>query len=156
METYRTAMALMRELFGRDYTFALATTEGKVPSVRFVDTFYDGAAFYVVTHERSQKVKELTKNPNVALCNKLYRFSGTARNIGHPHKAENGAIRGKLMQVFEPWYLAHNNEDDPGMCYVRIMPEYGFIYQDGTGYKIDFEKKTAERFPFDFDLAPMV
>ena len=38
------------------------------------------------------------------------------------------------------------------MCYVKIELDSGFFYKDGIGYKVDFQTKTAEEFPFDFDV----
>lgn len=146
---------VMNELFAKDYQFAMATVKDNVPSNRFVDTYYDKGAFYVVTYLKSQKVQELISNSTVSLCNKLYRFSGNAYNIGHPLLEENKEIREKLIKVFEPWYFAHNNEDDENMCYVRIDLKDGFFYKDGVGYKVNFQQKTAEQFPFDFDIIPL-
>jgi hypothetical protein len=31
----------------------------------------------------------------------------------------------------------------------------GFFYKDGTGYKVKFQLKEAEKFPFNFDIVPM-
>lgn len=152
MTTFEKSLNVLEELFARDYQFALATSINNIPSIRFVDTFYDGAAFYIVTYTKSQKVQELEKNAEVSLCNKLYRFSGLAYNVGHPLKEENHAIREKLIKAFDPWYFAHNNENDENMCYVKIELKHGFFYKDGTGYKVDFENKTAEEIPFTFDI----
>ena len=120
MNVYEKSIHVMNELFARDYQFAMATVKDNTPSVRFVDTFYESGSFYVVTHSKSQKVQELKINNQVSLCNKLYRFSGSGYNIGHPLLTENRAIREKLIKVFEPWYFAHNNENDENMCYVKI------------------------------------
>ena len=153
MTTYEKSLNVLDELFAKDYQFALATSNDNLPSVRFVDTFYYNGAFYIVTYAKSQKVKDIEKNPEISMCNKLYRFRGTARNIGHPLSEKNHAIRENLIKVFEPWYFAHNNENDENMCYVRIELKQGFFYKDGTGYKVDFEKRKAEEFPFAFDIA---
>ncbi len=72
--------------------------------------------------------------------------------LGHPLKDENKIIRSKLIEVFSPWYFEHNDETDENMCYVKIEPDSGFFYKDGTGYKVDFNSKTAEEFPFEFDI----
>jgi hypothetical protein len=88
----------------------------------------------------------------VELCRDAYSFTGKAINAGHPLKAENAEIRKKLIKVFEPWYFKHNDENDSGMCYLKIIPERGFIYNDGTGYKIDITNKTAVEFPFVYDI----
>ncbi|HAQ40625.1 MAG TPA: pyridoxamine 5-phosphate oxidase [Clostridiales bacterium] len=152
MTTYEKSLNILEELFAKDYQFALATSNDNVPSVRFVDTFYNNGAFYVVTYAKSKKVKDIEKNPEVSMCNKLYRFSGTAYNIGHPLLEENHSIRKKLIEVFDPWYFAHNNEKDENMCYVKIELKQGFFYKDNIGYNVDFEKRKAEEFPFTFDI----
>lgn len=151
MDIYEKALQIMNELFAKDCQFAMATVKGNKPSVRIVDTFFENDSFYVVTYSKSQKVQELEENSQVSLCNEFYRFSGNAYNIGHPLLLENKAIREKLIKVFEPWYFAHNNEDDENMCYVKIEVKEGFFYKDGIGYKVNFQLKEAEQFPFDFD-----
>lgn len=152
MDTFEKSIQVLEELFAKDYQFALATSEDNVPSVRFVDTFYDNGAFYVVTYANSLKVLEIEGNDKVALCNQCYRFSGVAHNIGHPLLEENKEIRAKLIKVFEPWYFKHNNENDKNMCYVKIQLRHGFFYKDGTGYDVDFISKKAKEFPFTFDI----
>lgn len=152
MKTYEKANQVMVDLFQKDYQFALATVKDNVPSVRYIDTYYDNEAFYVVTYLKSQKAQEILKNQHVALCHNLYRFNGKAYYIGHPKKDENQEIREKLIKAFEPWYFAHNNEEDENMAYVKIELEDGFVYNNGIGYKVDFKNREAEEFPFDFNV----
>ena len=151
MGTYEKSIGVINELFAGDYQFALATSSNNMPSVRFVDTFYDNGSFYIVTDGKSKKVKDIEDNPNVALCNKQYRFNGMAYNIGHPLESQNAEIREKLLIAFEPWYFKHNNEEDKNMCYVKVELSSGFFYKDGTGYLVDFINHEAEEFPFEFD-----
>lgn len=152
MSKYENAMAVMEELFSKDCTFALATSNDTRPSVRMIDTYYENGSFYVVTYAGSDKVKDLEVNNKVALCSEGYRFEGSAFVIGHPLAPENSRIRETLIQIFEPWYFKHNNEKDEAMCYVKIDLESGFFYKDGTGYKVDYVNRTAEAFPFVFDI----
>lgn len=156
MEIYEKALFTMNELFAKDYQFAMATVKDNIPSVRFVDTFFEDDSFYVVTYSNSQKVRELEDNSQVSLCNEFYRFSGNAYNIGHPLLLENREIREKLIKVFEPWYFAHNNENDENMCYVKIELKEGFLYKDGIGYKVNFQLKEVEQIPFDLDSEPIL
>ena len=142
----------MKELFERDYQFALATVNNNIPSVRFIDTYYDDGCFYIVTYATSKKVKEIEMNKNVSLCNKSYSFNGEAFNLGHPLKPNNSGIREKLIHAFEPWYFKHNNESDENMCYVKVELKNGFFYKDGVGYKVDFLVQQASEFPFEFDI----
>lgn len=152
MDTYKKALEVMEELFAKDMQFAMATVTANKPSIRIVDTYYDSGSFFVVTYAQTQKVLELTENPMVALCSERYRFEGNAINLGHPLKSENQEIREKLIKVFEPWYFAHNNEEDDQMCYVKIELGAGFFYKEGRGYKVNFKTSEAEDFPFDFDI----
>jgi hypothetical protein len=82
----------------------------------------------------------------------LLRFNGKAYDMGHPLKEENLEIRRELIKVFEPWYFAHNDENDENMCYVRIDLESGFFNKDGKAYKVDFINKTTSVFPFEVDI----
>jgi general stress protein 26 len=126
----------------------LATVKDNKPSNRVVDTYYEDGVFWVVTYGLSNKVKAIEENCNVALCNNFYSFKGSAFNVGHPLKEENKKIRERLIKEFEPWYFAHNNENDENMCYVKIVLTEGFFHKDGQGYKVDFTNKKAEEFPF--------
>jgi general stress protein 26 len=151
MDMYEKAMEVMEELFAKDCVFAMATAQDNRPSVRFVDTFFQDGSFFVVTHAKTQKVRELETNSHVALSNHFYRFSGYAHNIGHPLTPENQELRSKLIEVFEPWYFPHNDENDQDMCYVRIELVEGFFCKDGMGYAVNFLEKMVEVFPFDRD-----
>lgn len=152
MSDFKRAMSVMAELFGKDCVFALATADGNVPFVRMVDAYYENGAFYVVTCADSQKVGELEANERVSMCAEACRFSGIARNIGHPLSPQNAAIRQSLTRVFAPWYFKHNDEGNEKMCYVKIEPHRGFFYLNGTGYDVDFENKEVKSFPFVFDI----
>lgn len=152
MGSYEESLRVMEHLFQKDTQFALATVKDEVPSLRFVDVYYEDAAFYIVTYGKSRKVQEITENPNVALCKNLYSFQGKASNIGHPLQEENKEIRKHLVNAFEPWYFEHNNEEDQQMCYVKVELTNGFFYEKGTAYRVDFLKKEVESFPFTFDI----
>ena len=152
MTDFENAVCVMKERFGRDYQFALSTCVDNIPSSRFVDTYFDGESFYIVTYRLSRKAAEIAANLNVSLCSRqMNTFSGKAHIIGHPLDPENAQIRSELIKVFEPWYFKHNNEADENMCYIRINPTAGFFHQDGTGYQINFTEKTVRAFPFTFD-----
>lgn len=153
MDVFAKAIIIMSELFAKDYQFAIATADSNIPSVRFVDTYFDGKYFYFVSNEKSKKVSEIRTNPRISLTSrKSYSFCGIAHNIGHPSLPKNKELRETLISVFHKWYFEHNNEDDETVCYVRIQPKTGFFHKDGTGYEIDFENKTVKTFPFAFTI----
>ncbi len=145
------SLKVMEELFAKDCIFALATSEDNVPSVRYVDTYYQDRAFYIVAYKATQKGKEINKNENVALCHMGHRFTGRATIIGHPLLKKNEEIREKLIKVFSKWYFEHNNEDHKAMCYIKVDLDTGFFDKDGTGYKVDFRNSKVKTFPFSMD-----
>ena len=55
------AERIMMERFGKDTVIALATMENDVPSVRYVNAYYEHGAFYIITHALSNKIKHLEK-----------------------------------------------------------------------------------------------
>lgn len=144
----------LEALFGKDSTFVLATAADCVPSARVVDAYYQDGVFWIVTYAETAKVKEIEANPHVALCNNFHSFKGIARNAGHPLREENKAIREKLIQVFEPWYFEHNNENDEGMCYVEVKLVWGTFHWQGKGWRVNFEEGTVEEYPFAPEIAP--
>ncbi len=149
MSMYEQSLEIMKELFSKDFTFSFATAKDNIPSVRVVDTYYDNEAFWIVTYSKSNKVIEIESNPNAALCSDLYSFKGKAFNVGHPLNENNKEIREKLIKAFQPWYFKANNEDDENMCYLKFVPEEGFFYKNGTGYKPNFINKEVKKFPFE-------
>lgn len=153
MDNYLKALNAMNEKFGCDYQFVLATVSDNRATQRFVDAYYDGERFYIVAYALSGKVRDITENPAVSLYGRnAHCFSGTAEVLGHPLKSENKPIRDKLIDVFSEWYFLHNNEFDENMCFIGITPEKGFFHKDGVGYCIDFNKKTADIAPFEFNF----
>lgn len=155
MAKFEKTIDILEEHFGGDYIYVFATSNDNIPSTRVVDAYYDNGAFWIVTYGTTRKVKELEKNPNVSLCNNFHVFNGKAYNVGHPLDESNKKIREKLIKVFEPWYFAHNNEEDKDMCYVKIEPETGFFHKDKSGYRIDFVNKKVEEIPFTPDCDKM-
>lgn len=149
MDEYRQCLEVMKELFSKDLTYSFATVKDNVPSLRVIDAYYDNEAFWIVTYSQSRKVIEIENNPHAALCNNLYSFQGKAFNAGHPLNENNKEIREKIIKVFHSWYFDHNDENDEHMCYVKFVPQRGFFYKNGTGYKPDFIHKKVEKFPFE-------
>lgn len=59
---------IMIERFEKDNIIALATMEAGIPCVRNVNAFYEDGAFYVITYALSNKIKQIEKNPAVAIA----------------------------------------------------------------------------------------
>ena len=88
--------AIIQERFGKDSLIALATVDGDIPAVRTVNTVYIDGAFYVVTYALSGKMKQIAKNPTVAICGDWFTAHGVGENLGHVLLEENQNIMEKL------------------------------------------------------------
>ena len=135
----REAEQILVERFGRDTVIALATTENGVPHVRSVNAFYENRAFYVLTYAMSAKMKQIEKNPVVAISGEWFTAHGRGVNLGYFGKDENSAIAQKMRLVFAEWIdNGHNNFSDENTCILRIELTDGLLLSHGTRYEIDF------------------
>lgn len=133
------AEQIMNERFGKDSVIALATTENGVPYVRNVNAYYENGAFYVITHGLSDKMKQIEKNPVVAVAGEWFTAHGTGENLGYFGRPENSEIAGKLKKVFAEWIdNGHNDFDDVNTCILRIELTDGVFLFHGTRIEIDF------------------
>ena len=162
MSAYKETLQTLDTKFGsKDILFALSTIAAKQenntprPTVRLVDACYEDGALYIVTNGQSNKIQEVERNPNVALClasptdksGNLENFTaeGIGENLGWVRKAENVAIMEKVRKTFAAWYHIANNDDNENTCLLRIRLTKGlwFDAHKGEGTEINFVKKTA-------------
>lgn len=130
---------IMVERFGKDNVIALATTENGIPYVRNVNAFYENKAFYVITYGLSNKMKQIEKNPVVAIAGDWFTAHGKGVNLGFFGKDENAEIAEKLRLVFAEWIEnGHNDFSDENTCILCIKLTDGLLLSHGTGYEIDF------------------
>ena len=132
---------IMIDRFGKDSIIALATTEDAKPYVRSVNAFYESGSFYVLTYGLSNKMKQIEKNPNIAIAGDWFTAHGTGENLGYFCKEENKDMAEKLRKAFATWIdNGHNNFDDENTCILQIELTNGLLLSHGTRYEIDFMK----------------
>ncbi len=135
------AEKIMTERFGKDSNIALATTIDNKPYVRNVNSFYDNGSFYVLTYGLSNKMKQIQKNPIVAIAGDWFTANGKGINLGYFGKKENTEIADKMKVVFFEWINnGHNNFEDENTCILQIELTDGVLLSHGTRYDIDFTK----------------
>jgi general stress protein 26 len=134
-------LKIVAERFGRDSVISVATMNGNRPDVRMVNAYYMDGAFYVVTYALSNKMKQIEKNPETAVCGEWFTAHGVGENIGHPRDDKNMELMGKLRAAFAEWYdNGHTDENDPNTCILRVRLSDAVIFSDGVKYEIeDFE-----------------
>lgn len=130
------AETIMRERFGTDNVIALATTENETPYVRYVNACYENGAFYVITHALSNKMKQIEKNPAVAIAGEWFTAQGRAVNLGWFGKKENCAIAERMKIAFAEWIdNGHNNFDDENTIILCVELTGGLLLSHGTRYE---------------------
>lgn len=123
MSNYEEGLALLDEKFGngKDNIISLATIgrdkndEGlSRPVVRGVDAIYENGVFYVTTHGRSNKMKQISENPEVSIASltEMFTASGIGEDLGWVLDPKNSDLRDRLRASFAPWYDSANNEKD--------------------------------------------
>lgn len=146
MQKYNEAMGIMAERFGKDSLIAVATTDGERLYNRMVDAYYEDGAFYISTNALSNKMRQVEKHPEVAVCAvDWFSGHGIGENLGWVLDPQNAEIRLKLRDAFSAWYDAANNEQDKNCCILKIRLTDGMLIKDhhALRYQIDFENGTA-------------
>lgn len=130
---------ILTERFGKDSVIALATTTNGFPFVRNVDAFYENGAFYVLTHALSGKMRQIEKNPNVAIAGEWFTASGKGVNLGYFGKEENQTIATQMRRIFSEWIdNRHNDFTDENTCILKIQLTTGVLFSNGIRYELDF------------------
>ncbi|MBQ7097457.1 MAG: pyridoxamine 5'-phosphate oxidase family protein, partial [Clostridia bacterium] len=94
------AETILIERFGKDSIIALATMADGTPYVRNVNAFYFDSAFYVLTYGLSNKMKQIAKNPVVAIAGDWFTAHGKGVNLGYFGKEENKEIANLMRTMF--------------------------------------------------------
>jgi uncharacterized pyridoxamine 5'-phosphate oxidase family protein len=77
---------------------SLATCTENGVNVRNVDGYYKDGSVYVVTHNCSQKMKDINRKPNVAICKDLMCAQGIGESLGNPKEESNRELREELKK----------------------------------------------------------
>ena len=148
MSKYEEANKILSEKFSKDNFIGLTTTDGARVITRIVNAYYEDGALYFTTNALSNKMKQIEKNPVVAVfcaeSNETYiNAHGVGENMGHVLAKENAAMMEKLRKAFYRWYDEDGKEDDPNSCLVRIRLTDGLYSVDFVPESICFAEQTV-------------
>jgi hypothetical protein len=155
MNNYDEGFKLLDEKFGngKDNIITLATIAREPsaagtprPVVRAVDAYYEDGVFYVTSNSKSNKMRQIEKNPEVSIASfaEMFTASGRGENLGWVLEAKNAELRGKLRTAFAAWYDSANNEKDENCCILAIRLTKGTLNINHWEklYHMDFLNKT--------------
>ena len=131
------AEKILTERFGKDNVIALATAGNNVPYVRSVNAYYENGAFYIITYALSNKMKQISDNPTVAITGEWFTAHGKAVSLGFIGKPENTSIAGKLKAVFASWIdNGHTNLNDENTIILCVKLTDAVLFSHGTRYEL--------------------
>ena len=110
--------------------------ENGMPSVRYVNAYYEDGAFYIITNARSGKMRQIKKEPRVALAGEWFTAHGMGIDLGYFGKEENRGVAEKLKQVFSQWIdNGHNDLGDENTIILCVKLTDGILLSHGTRYE---------------------
>ena len=139
MEHREKVFEILNESCGncKDNIVALSTISARedgsiLPFVREVDALYEDGIFYITTWAKSNKMRQIEKNYNVAFSVNLEGITGhgIAENLGWVLEADNANIRTKLREAFSNWYDEANNEKDENCIILSVKIRQCEIVKD--------------------------
>ena len=81
-------------------------------------------------------MKQIEKNPNVAIAGDWFTAHGKGNNLGYFGKKENYIIAEKLKVAFAEWIdNGHNNFDDENTIILCVELTDGLLLSHGTRYE---------------------
>ena len=156
MSMYEEGLKLLEEKFGngKDNVISLATiarepnADGKLqPVVREVDALYENGSFFITTHAKSNKMRQVAINPavSIAVSQEWFTAIGIGENLGWVLDPKNSELREKLRSAFAVWYDKANNEKDENCCILAIHLTKGTLNINHWEklYHMDFLNKTT-------------
>ncbi len=136
---------IMRERFGKDSLIALATVEDGVPYVRTVNAYYKNGAFYIVTYGKSNKMRQLAKNPVAAISGEWFSGHGEAADLGFFGNPANAGLAETLIKVFSGWINnGHSDLNDVNTRILRVRLTDGVLFSNGTRVELISNRKESE------------
>ncbi len=131
------ANKILYERFKSGQLIALATSEDNKPYVRTVNAYYENGVFYIMTDASSSKMKQMEKNPEVAICGQLLNARGIAENIGHVLKPKHEDLMKTLRIALAEWYnYGKVDEKDPNTVILKIQLTQATVIDNGNKYEL--------------------
>lgn len=85
-------------------------------------------------------MRQIEKNPIVAVAGEWFTAHGKAADLGYVGKPESAGIAEKLRRAFSEWIdNGHVDFDDGNTCILSIRLTDGVLFSRGTRYDISFE-----------------
>ncbi|MBQ8973664.1 MAG: pyridoxamine 5'-phosphate oxidase family protein [Clostridia bacterium] len=139
MNSQEEAKRILEERFGKDSVIALATISHGTPYARNVNAVYRNGAFYSITHDLSNKMRQIAEHSTVAIAGDWFTGHGEATNLGYIGKPENRAIADALREAFHEWIdNGHTDFSDENTVILCVKLTDGILFSHGRRFDMAF------------------
>lgn len=130
--------------FGKGRTMVLSTSENDVVSSRMMSVVQIEGVFYFQTDITFRKYRQLSANPNVALCIDNIQIEGICEEVGHP--LQNALFCERFRECFKGSYDAYTALENERLFAVRPTHIERWLYRDGVPYieTLDIKERTYD------------
>lgn len=141
MNSFNENYKMFLSAFGSGRKMVLSTAENNIVSSRMMSVVQIDGTFYFQTDINFRKYRQLTKNPNVALCIDNIQIEGEAAELGRP--LENAPFCETFEKSFKGSYDAYTSLNNERLFAVKPLFIERWIYQNGIPFIEQFEFKTS-------------
>ena len=125
----------------------LATCAENKTTARMMSCIFTDGNIYFQTDKDFLKYKQITINPNVALCIDNIQIEGIASDIGHPLDKDNIFFSVKFKASFRGAYYKYTSLSCERL--IQVTPKFITLweYDNGKPYRIfyDFAKREVHK-----------
>lgn len=132
MTTFNDNYTTLLSDFGKGRKMVLSTAENNRVSSRMMSVVQIDGVFYFQTDLTLNKYRQISSNPNVALCIDNIQIEGTCEEIGHP--LDNDLFCNAFKECFKGSYDAYTSLKNERLFAVKPTFVERWIYKDGIPY----------------------
>lgn len=142
METLnKEIVKIMSERFGNNSTIALAMVDESVSHVHNINTLYCEGSFFIINHARSNKMKHIANNHNVAVSGEWFTAQRKDINSRFFYKPESCQISDKQKVSFSSCIdNGHSVVDYINTYILEMKLNDGILFLNGKRYKVKFNE----------------
>lgn len=119
------------DILDKNKVWVLATSAGNRVTARSVNIVNDGLMLYFQTETLQDKYRQITENPQVALCFFNVQVEGMAESIGHVASDSNEAIRINYCRFHNNAYERWRYLDE--QVFIAVRPTFVTMWKVVNG-----------------------
>lgn len=151
---YKENKDLLFNKLGDHGVMCLATSQNDIVSARSMSVILYKQKFYFQTDANFKKYKQISENPNVALCMNNIQIQGVCVNLGHPLLSENSFFADLFKQFYQSSFENYSALKDEFLFEVTPTIITIWDYEDNKPYRAfyDFVNETYHKEYYKVDL----